>query len=153
MSKRFRKCGKCKRQLPQGKFNVVNRNAESTYGKHRFCEDCQRATPDRPFRGYANRNIVLRVLGFASYADYLQSDKWQKIRTRVLRRAGYRCEVCGGVATQVHHNLYGRKQLTGRSLKGLKAVCKSCHEKIEFEQGRKVGFVEAGYRFYSQRKG
>ena len=79
-----------------------------------------------------------KSLGFASYSDYLKSDLWKGIRARVLKCANGRCCCCNAIAFEVHHDVYSEENLSGRSLNGLFAICRKCHQTIEFtESGRK----------------
>lgn len=41
-----------------------------------------------------------------SYKEYLESQLWQEIRSRVLKRDGYKCKICKCLATCVHHKSY-----------------------------------------------
>jgi hypothetical protein len=94
-----------------------------------------RVSPEeRRRRVYRERNLNLRAMGFASYKEYLRSDLWRSIRARVLE-AHPDCFACGGTATQVHHRTYRKKDLEGRDLRKLFAVCASCHERCEFRDG------------------
>ena len=63
-----------------------------------------------------------------SYATYLESSHWRKIREEVLIRDCGRCRVCNvNRASQVHHLTYER---IGRELTvDLIAICAGCHEK------------------------
>ena len=92
----------------------------------------------RAMKQYAKRDAALRRMGFASYHDYLDSVTWARIRREVLDRHP-RCEFCGGVAEEVHHSRYTVRNLTGRSLKKLHAVCRLCHREGEFtDSGQKL---------------
>jgi hypothetical protein len=86
---------------------------------------------DRRARVYRERNRVVRAMGFASYAQYLQSSLWADIRSRVLSRSP-ECFACGARATQAHHTAYRKKDLEGRDLGRILAVCAGCHRKAEF---------------------
>ena len=56
------------------------------------------------------------------YSSYLQSDEWQRKRTRVLQQRGAKCEVCGiKHRLQVHHLTYER--LGSELLSDLKVLC------------------------------
>lgn len=81
---------------------------------------------------YQGRAFWLAELGFASYADYLASPLWQTVRSKVLRKAKWRCCCCRGRATQVHHSRYHRNDLTGKNGKYLHAICGTCHQSAEF---------------------
>lgn len=101
---------------------------------------------------YTTRDEYLKLLGFRSYADYLNSPLWKKIRKRVLRRSKHRCEVCGGVAKQVHHRSYTNQTLLGRRDDFLVAVCGDCHVAAEFDGDRKVSLSEANSRMNAAAK-
>lgn len=61
------------------------------------------------------------------YQKYLQSDEWQAVRARILKRARGKCEKCGKrPPIQVHHKTYAR---LGRERdEDLLAVCGPCHQ-------------------------
>lgn len=81
---------------------------------------------------YRERNRQVRALGFVSYTQYLRSDLWRDIRARVLARSNA-CALCEGIATQVHHSRYRKKDLEGRgNLRNLFPICRRCHYRIEF---------------------
>lgn len=93
---------------------------------------------------YADRNRILRAMGFLTYADYINSDLWNDIRQRVLRRDQRRCCACLGPARQVHHLDYEAETLRGDSLDGLTTICDPCHTDAEFDpDGRKRGLWAA----------
>jgi 5-methylcytosine-specific restriction endonuclease McrA len=87
---------------------------------------------------YAERNGILRSLGFGSYAEYLKSPMWRGIRERVMARSRWKCRKCGCRAKQVHHVRYTWSNLSGKSLWCLMALCRKCHKKVEFKDGKKV---------------
>lgn len=70
-------------------------------------------------------------MGFKDYKDYLKSELWASIRSKVLA-ANPNCFSCGRKATQVHHGKYRKNDLEGRELRSLFAVCGGCHFKAEF---------------------
>jgi len=73
-----------------------------------------------------------RFAGFKKYADYLRSSLWKKIRIRVMNLHSWKCGLCSGLATQVHHRKYDDRTMSGETLKYLFPVCKNCHLLIEF---------------------
>lgn len=84
---------------------------------------------------------VLLSLGFSSYQEYLSSELWQRIRTRVLvahrvspKIPGTECLLCPMDATEVHHSSYSRAVMEGRDLTKLIPLCRSCHQKIEYDR-------------------
>lgn len=76
------------------------------------------------------RSVVraLRRMPTKRYYDYLRSSKWETTRKGKLVNVGYRCEVCGSHATQVHHKHYG--SLGFEEPTELLAVCVRCHHMI-----------------------
>lgn len=70
----------------------------------------------------------LRRLGFESYADYLASPLWARIRAAVMKKAGGACVDCGEKATQAHHERYTFENLRGERTDGIVALCRDCHK-------------------------
>jgi len=71
-----------------------------------------------------NTFVVLRDL---PYAEYLQTEHWQRVTESAKRRAGFKCQVCGakGGELNTHHNTYDNK---GAELpEDLVVLCKNCH--------------------------
>ena len=77
-------------------------------------------------------------MGYASYVDYLASELWHRIRKRIFARDKNTCRLCKAVAEQIHHLRYRRSVLEGRADQHLIAICRSCHERIEFRGDRKL---------------
>lgn len=86
--------------------------------------------------------FVLKSYGFQSYAEYLRSDLWLSVRTKVLDGATCNCG-CGKKPDQVHHKVYTEANLLGISHRGLVAVHRDCHHGIEFQDGVKVRLPKA----------
>ena len=86
---------------------------------------------------YKQRDDVLRSMGFASYAAYLASPLWKRIRARLFKVCD-KC-VCGAPATQFHHKTYKRKYMKGRGKihKYIVPLCRECHKAIEFDGSQK----------------
>lgn len=104
-----------------------------------------------PMDCYKERNLILRGIGFASYADYLASDLWKGIRRRVLALHG-KCSRCRKKASRVHHTAYDYDTMAGINLTKLRAVCNHCHEQAEFkENGQKSTLQEANVRLSTKR--
>jgi hypothetical protein len=88
-------------------------------------------------RKQSSRKRHLTALGFGTYREYLTSDLWRTIRTRVFVRDGYLCQKCSQPAEQVHHRSYGKKTLAGKYDHGLISLCRNCHHALEFDGDRK----------------
>jgi|SRR5215203_861333 len=60
------------------------------------------------------------------YAERLVTREWQVIRNRMLRRAGYRCQLCESRdRLNVHHRTYAN--FGDERLEDLIVLCRSCH--------------------------
>lgn len=80
---------------------------------------------------YGQRNANLRTLGFTTYAEYLRSPLWKRLRNDILQPSP-QCRVClDAIATEVHHTSYDIETLAGRRKKNLKPICRECHELSE----------------------
>lgn len=93
---------------------------------------------ERPieYQQYFDRNARLSELGYRSYAEYLQSEDWKKIRNEVLEQTPT-CVACANVACQVHHLNYSNRVLLGIAREYLVPICRGCHEAIEIDDGEK----------------
>jgi len=89
----------------------------------------------KPEHFYGSRTTVLRSLGYSTYRAYLESDRWAKIRDRIMRLDGWACRCCGAPCDQVHHTSYSKNVLLGHDDKHLHSVCRECHEWVEFHGG------------------
>jgi 5-methylcytosine-specific restriction endonuclease McrA len=80
--------------------------------------------------------MSLPLLGFLSYAEYLQTDHWRETRAAALERAAGRCALCDrtGLPLNVHHRSYER---LGEELpEDLTVAHEECHE--AYELGRQI---------------
>lgn len=94
---------------------------------------------------YTLRDEALETMGYYCYQDYLESSDWKRIRKQVLKDAT--CVGCGNSPTQVHHEKYTLQNLAGTTLDGMKPICRSCHEHIEFGNRKaKVSLKQANFR-------
>lgn len=102
---------------------------------------------------YDRRDAKLRLMGYATYGDYLKSSLWSSIRRRILTKHEF-CQVCQrSRAVQVHHTKYTEANLTGQSKDGLVAICRSCHEHGEFGRtGQKLQLGTANTRLLKLAK-
>ena len=80
---------------------------------------------------------VKNRLDTLTYAEFLQTGFWKKLRTKVFVRSEGLCEVCHNErAWQVHHMFYPSKR-EETSLNDLVAVCEECHKTIHETHGVK----------------
>lgn len=100
-----------------------------------------------PTSGYAGRREILKRLGFISYAEYLRSDLWARVREQAFTTNGRACVRCGRKATSVHHADYREATLTGEDVSGLMPSCGRCHELAEFGPGGEKRTLEEATAF------
>lgn len=92
---------------------------------------------------YAERDRILREMGYPTYGDYLRSQTWHDIRDAAFKRSGGKCQKCNRQANNVHHKDYSRATLEGKTLDKLIALCHWCHSTAEFlSNGRKRSLKE-----------
>ncbi len=85
------------------------------YDSLRQLEEAKRAMQDAAWR--------------AQYEAHIRSEKWYRIRAKVIKRAGGVCEGClERPAVQAHHLTY--KHLGDEFMWELRAVCIECHERF-----------------------
>lgn len=80
---------------------------------------------------FAERDAILKLIGFESYEQYLASDLWHWIRCSVLRSIDDKCECClttSGLC--LHHRDYSLPVLCGNFSnvhRKIVRVCNECH--------------------------
>jgi hypothetical protein len=63
------------------------------------------------------------------YSDYLNSEKWDRLKRLALERANYTCELCGATYKAIHHVKYPKKYKNDH-IDNLLVVCGKCHAKL-----------------------
>lgn len=91
-----------------------------------------------------------------TYAAYLQSDTWKRIRSIVLKRDKHKCRACGVTAKVVHHAQYP-EILGEEKTEWLFSLCTQCHNLIHGIKGvsleEATAVVLAGAPIPVRRKG
>lgn len=131
----------------------AQRQADAAYAKVRSAKPKKRRLlPVEDGDSYQSRDAVLRRIGFKTYADYLRSGLWRKVRKKVYREKGDSCYLCGSWADALHHNRYHKNDLLGRKLKYIFPVCRYCHEQIEFDGNTKRHLRQVKAIFEERRR-
>lgn len=81
---------------------------------------------------FHRRDQLIRKMGYKTYTKYKDSELWNNIRTRVFSRDKGLCRICSSKATEVHHVSYDLLTLKGKRLDDLYALCRACHNSVEF---------------------
>ncbi len=84
---------------------------------------------------------------------FYNSAAWKRMRHMIITQCGYTCEMCGGHATEIHHEI----ELTPDNIsnphislnpKLLHPLCGDCHKKITLDQkGIKLLDCDDGFCF------
>ncbi|MBI4909911.1 MAG: HNH endonuclease [Acidobacteria bacterium] len=73
-----------------------------------------------------------------NYSSYLQSGRWEELRTEALKRDGYRCRTCNSADDlEVHHRRYPAAWGT-EPVDDLTTLCRECHETITARIQRQI---------------
>lgn len=80
-----------------------------------------------------------------TYTDYLQTPHWLAVRESAIRRAGFKCSLCGesskDINLHVHHNSY---EHVGAELpEDLCVLCSECHEKFHKKNAALIHYLTA----------
>lgn len=116
-------------------------NSKCEYWEHiRFiCEQCKPIRSEKLAETAESNKKVreqnraesaerLRQLKTMPYVEYLKTEHWKALRSNMLRRAGFRCQLCNAAEPlDVHHRTYENRGC--ESYQDLIALCRSCHEK------------------------
>ena len=62
---------------------------------------------------------------YKKYYDYINSEEWQELRQKILKRDGYKCQICNKSANHVHHLTY--VHFTKEYMFELVSLCEMCH--------------------------
>ncbi len=83
---------------------------------------------------------------------FYDSAAWKSTRRAALLRDRYRCQICGGRATEVHHltelsekNVHDK--CISLNLDNLQSLCHDCHTSITKEEHGRAGAIGVKYVF------
>lgn len=127
-------CRRCKAPI---KVAVKSRDGyarEKHFAKFALCGACKerivetREKDDMLQKLEYEKNI--QDLRSMPYTDYLKTEHWQYTRTKALKRARYRCQLCnrGNISLHVHHRTYENRGYEQND--DLIVLCADCHRKF-----------------------
>jgi len=74
-------------------------------------------------------DVPLGKLKSMPYKEYLLTYHWRTMRSKALKRAHYKCQICGSTKQlNVHHNTYENRG--EEKYEDLIVLCKDCHSKF-----------------------
>ena len=110
---------------------VASKNAQPDYYAKRWEEQEEWL---RKWQEYRNRHEARPK---RNYYDYMHSEEWRKKRLKVLKRDGFRCQMCGTAKNlRVHHINYEHLD-TDAELDDLITLCDTCHTQIHAQDIKK----------------
>lgn len=98
--------------------------------------------------------------GYDKYLDYLQSKKWQEIRTARLRVDNFRCAVCGN-PNQLHvHHIFYPSEYGTETINDVITLCSVCHGLVErlkkegshYTKWQRFTFSMAGHGYVNEKE-
>lgn len=76
--------------------------------------------------------LVPSTCWYSNVRSEVSKEDWDKIKTQSYKKAGYRCEICGGKGdkwpVECHEIWHYNDKKKIQTLKGLISLCPSCHE-------------------------
>ena len=72
----------------------------------------------------------LKVLGYQTYSEYLNSEHWKNFRSKFLTLVDYVCTACGADTLKLylhhlHYSTLGKEEFTD-----VRLLCATCHEEV-----------------------
>lgn len=141
----IKQCAKCGKYIPYGKA---------------YCSDCEKFVyEEREKRKNESRKKYNKTYDSNKRNErskkFYASREWRMLSARYLQIKKYRCERCGNIATQVHHQEYittskGWEQRL--DINNLEALCLDCHnaEHKRFNHNKGVGVVKKVLRSFGR---
>lgn len=106
----------------------------------------KRKTPLRAKSGFKKRGGKLKPF---SEKGRKKNEEYKKVRKEYLEEKEYRCEICGGQATDIHHKS-GRAHNTLEK-RTFMALCRACHRRCHDNPAwaRENGYLVYEYKRYT----
>lgn len=103
-------CSKCKKPM--------------AYNGHSMCEECREKKLQNQNRDYNRYKRNKKT------DKFYHSKEWKDLSKLVLTKANYKCADCGGLATEVHHEIEVSADWSKRfDIDNLTPLCTACHNK------------------------
>ncbi|MDP9479477.1 MAG: hypothetical protein M3R38_28040, partial [Actinomycetota bacterium] len=98
-----------------------------------FCKD--RRAADKEEQELLDRLRLQAILADyrrRPYAERRRSEEWAILKSRIHRRDGYRCRMCGSSKVELHLHHCSYDNYGEERLEDLITVCGVCHERHHF---------------------
>lgn len=82
------------------------------------------------------------------YTEYLRTKHWKKTRLKAIKRADYKCQLCGTreYSLNVHHNSYNNLYHEKKS--DLIVLCRVCHAR---HHNKPISNRKNYYKYYNEK--
>jgi len=92
---------------------------------------------------YRDRGEILAEMGFTSYAAYVSSPLWRRIRREAMERSKHLCDACRREARHVYLLDFEPATLNGDQPASVATICELCIAKAQFSDDGKRNILEA----------
>lgn len=109
-----KQCSRCKKIIPYGL---------------QYCDDCKSIVQSERVKQVSDYDRFRRDKRSKTFYN---SKVWKMLSAKKLQDDKYKCQVCGAIATEVHHIVPIKRDWTKRiEIANLMSVCTSCHNKLD----------------------
>lgn len=112
-----KECAKCKRLIPYGKS---------------YCPDCEKIITQRREEAKAAANKKYNQRREPKYLKFYRSADWKRLARSRIQADGYKCRMCGKIATEVDHIIPIQTEDGWNKRfewENLQSLCVECHNK------------------------
>ncbi len=114
-------------------YSLIHKN--TTYKSYRKALKKKNQKKNKPSGKTIDIRREISILRKGTYADFLKSDYWKRIRKQILVRDKYTCTNCGSKKhLEVHHTTYKHHFAEHKHLGDLHTLCRTCHKEIHLIQ-------------------
>jgi hypothetical protein len=91
--------------------------------------------------------LVPSTCWYVNVRSNVSKSKWDRIRKEVYKKAGYKCEICGGIGStwpvEAHEIFEYDDQIHVQRLVQIMALCSKCHEVKHLGRAMACGKLDA----------
>ena len=117
----LKQCPRCKKWIPYGKT---------------YCSECtplvEAEREERMAKSKLKSNANYNKKRDPKYLKFYNSNEWRMLSQKKIMDCQYRCELCGAVASEVHHSIPIQTDEGWRlryDYNNLECLCLECHNK------------------------
>lgn len=112
-----KQCPRCRKIIPYGMP---------------YCENCRPMMEEQADQSRATRARHYSLKRDKRSKAFYNSNEWIRLSQTRLQHDEYRCQICGGIATEVHHKTPLTESWDDRfEWNNIISVCVSCHNRLD----------------------